>query len=538
MPSDNIYDYALPRIAEGIRKATGTVARTLGPKGSNIIIQSKLNPGMITTNDGATAIQAMHLSDPIENIGLDYAKEMADRSNNNSGDGSTTSLVLLNAILQEGIKSGVNTLEIKNSLDECLPIIEVAIHDQTKEITVEDVPAVARVAGENEALASTLGTIYRTIGRDGIIHLEGSGTYDTTFTLIEGVRFSGTGFLSSYMANKGKKAQYEKPAILVTKNKISKLDDINPLLAALVANETKTLVIFTDDMDSGVARLLIELQQNPIRKINILIIKAPVLWKQYIFEDFAKVTGATIIEDASGVTFKTLQLNHLGTCDTLICDKEETTVIGTADIVEHILELQEEADSGSIDAKLRLSWLTTKTAILKLGAKSETELSYLRLKAEDAIHSSRLALQSGIVAGGGVSLRNCANKMPDTVGGKILRAALSSPMYQIALNAGCEVRIDEIYNNGKIEWKIEESILIRTKGVINPISALRKVTVGLDAKNLEFVDMFEAGIVDATAIVLGAVRNSLGIASVLLTTNSVIILPPEKPQQPQFPWQN
>lgn len=509
---ETIHKDALPRLVNGIQHCADVVARTMGPKGSNVLIQHKLPPGHVLTNDGATIINAMNLADPIENMGLGFLKEAVERSNNNSGDGSTTTAVLLNAILQEGIKSGVNTLEIKESLDACLPIIEAAIHDQTKQITVEDIPSVAEIAGESRGLADILGRIYRIIGKAGIVHLEGSGTYETSFSTIEGVRFGGTGYLSPYLANQGKKAQYEKPAILVTKNKISKLDDINPLLSALITQETKTLVIFTDDMDSNVARLLIELQQNPTRKINILIIKAPVLWKQYVFEDFAKVTGATIIEDASGITLKTLQLNHLGTCDTLICDKEETTVIGIKDITDHVIELQEEADGGSTDAKLRLSWLTTKTAILKLGAKSETELSWLKLKCEDAIHSSRLALQSGIVAGGGVSLRNCADNLPHTIGGEILKVALRAPIEQIMVNAGAQPA-------GFTGFDAMEN------------------TKGFDARDGKIVDMFEAGIVDAAAIVLGAVRNSLGIASVLLTTNSVVTLPEEqKYQLPSNPF--
>lgn len=510
---ETIYKDALPRLANGVRHCADVVAKTMGPKGTNVLIQHKLSPGHVLTNDGATIINAMTLADPIENMGLGFLKEAVERSNNNSGDGSTTTAVLLNAILLEGLKSGVNTLEIKQSLDECLPIIESTLHDQTKQITVENIPAVAEVAGENKELAQILGQIYREIGKDGIVHLEGSGTFETTFDIINGVRFSGTGYLSPYLANQGKKAQYEKPAILVTKNKISKLDEINPLLSALIARGQKTLVIFTDDMDSNVARLLIELQKNPERALNILIIKAPVLWKQYVFEDFAAVTGATLVEDASGVTFKSLQLDHLGTCDTIICDKEETVVIGVAKMTDHVVDLQIEADEGSTDAKLRLSWLTTKTAILKLGAKSETELSYLKLKAEDAIHSSRLALQSGIVAGGGVSLRNCIKFLPDTIGGRILRHVLWAPIENICANSGAI--------NGHI-------IAMREADFLN---------AGYNAKTGEMVDMFEAGIVDAAAVVLGAVRNSLGIASTILTTSTVIMLPPERlQQQPQFPF--
>lgn len=517
---DNIHNDSLLKLAAGISKCAAIVNKTMGPKGSNVLIQHKLAPGHILTNDGATIINSMEFEDPIENMGLGFVKEAAQRSNQNSGDGSSTMTCVLDGIVKEGIKAEINSLEIKKSLDDCLPIIEKSIHEQTKQITVEDIPAVARIAGENEELAETLGTIYRTIGKEGIIHLEGSGSYDTSYTLIEGVRFGGTGYLSPYMAydeeakkagRKETKAIYQKPSILVTKNKISRLDDINPLLSALIAKEVKTLVIFTDDMDSNVARALIELQKSEKRAINILIIKAPVLWKGYVFEDFAKITGSTIIEDSAGISFKNLKLEHLGTCDTIVVDKDECTVIGIADISDHIEELKKE---NTTDANLRLSWLTTKTAILKLGAKSETELSYLRLKAEDAVHSSRLALQSGIVAGGGLALLNASLGLPETVGGKILTVALQEPMRQIMRNAGNKASWD----NG-------------TRPFIGFDVLIPERNKGFDANSGRVVDMFEAGIVDASAVVLGAIRNSLGIASTLLTTSSVITLPPPSQEE-------
>lgn len=505
---DNLYQDALPRLAEGIRKATNIVSKTMGPKGSNVTLQASLPPYNLTTNDGATIIKAIELADPIEAIGLSYLKEAADRSNNNSGDGSTTTAVLLNAILEGGIQNRINSLQLKNELDECLPMIESSIKDQTREITVEDIPSVARIAGEDEGIAQVLGEIYKSIGKEGIVHLEGSGTYETSFNLIQGVRFVDTGYLSPYMAynedeaKEGKKALYHKPAILVTKNKISNVSDIDPLLQALIAQGTKTLVIFTDDMDSNVARILIELQRNEKRSINILIIKAPILWKGYVFEDFAKITGATIIEDATGTRLgKYLQISYLGTCDTIIVDKEETTVIGIRDISQHIADLEL---SGLPDDKLRLSWLTTKTAILKLGAKSETELSWKKLKTEDSIFSSRAALRYGVVAGGGVCLSNAAMKMPNSIGGKILKSALLTPMSQILINAGITEMPSDDRETGL--W-------------------------GVDASSGIYGDMHEMGIVDASAVVLGAIRNSLGIASTILTTSSVITLPPKSTEE-------
>lgn len=505
---DNYLIDALPRLAEGVRKATSIVAQTMGPKGRNVEIESKLYPYHQITNDGATIIKSIVLSDPVEKIGLSHLQEAADRSNNNSGDGSTTTAVLLDSTLAEGIKTGINTMDIKNSLDACLPLIEQSIRDQTRGITVEDIPAVALVAGENSDLAAKLGEIYKIIGKDGIVHLENSGAYETTFDLIEGVRFVDTGFLSPYMAydeqaekagKKATKAIYNKPTILVTKNKISHLKDIDPILQALIARGDKTLVIFTDDMDSNVARALIELQKNEKRSINILIIKAPTLWKSYVFEDFAKITGATIIEDASGTSLgNKFRLDWLGSCETLVCDKEETTVIGIKDISDHVAELEAE---GSKDSKLRLSWLTTKTAILKLGAKSETELSWLRDKATDAIFSCRTALHHGIVPGGGVALLHSIDSMPTTVGGMILRQALMAPFNQIMNNAG-----------------------------LTKTSHLAK-NQGYDVRNGEVVDMFEAGIIDSTDIVLGAIRNALGIASTLLTISSCLVLPPPTPEE-------
>lgn len=504
---DNIQESALPLLAKGISKIASVVGSTMGPKGKNVLLEHKLLPFHRLTNDGATIIQSIELTDPIEKLGATFLKEAAERSNGNSGDGSSTTTVLLNAILEEGIKTGISTLEIKESLDACLPTIEASIHAQTREITVKDIPAVARIAGEDEELAQLLGEIYNTIGKEGIIHLEGSGTFESSYSLIEGVRFIDTGYLSPYMATDGKKAVYEKPKILVTKNKIAHLKDIDPILQALIAQGEKSLVIFTDDMDSSVARTLIELQKNPQRSINILIIKAPTLWKGYVFEDFAKITGATIIEDASGTALgNKFRLDWLGTCDTLIVDKEETTVIGIKDIADHTKELTEE---GSTDSKRRLSWLTTKTAILKLGAKSDTELSYRMLKAEDAIFSSRLALNCGVVAGGGSCLLMVSREMPDSVGGNILKSALERPFRQIMANAG--IIYGEVNFNG---------------------------IQGINASTGEAVDMFEAGIVDAASIVLNAVKNSLGIASTLLTTSSVILLPEEKqaPQASPFPF--
>lgn len=509
----NIYPNALQGISEGVKACSDIVGKTMGAKGTNVIIEKDEYPGSITTNDGATIIEHLAFSDPLHKRGHSFVKEVTDRSNKNAGDGSTTTVILLNAILEGGIKSGVNTLDIKESLDACLPLIEQSIDEQTKQITVDDVEPVARIAGESDELASILKGIYGAIGKDGIIHLEGSNTFDTSYATIDGVRFSGTGYLSPFMVHdedakkrgvKETKAVYENPLVLVTKAKITHQNDINPLLAKMNQAGKKDLVIFTDDMDSGVARMLVALHTSGV--MNILIIKAPVLWKQYVFEDFAKITGSTIIEDASGINFKNWTLNHLGTCGRIVVDKEETVVTGISDISDHIRELKEIAESGNDannDSARRLSWLQTKTAILKLGAKSESELSYKRLKCEDAISAVRHALHSGIVPGGGITLLNASHRMnADTVGAMILEKALKVPFYQILENAG---------------------IVPGSKGISG--------SQGVDVKTGEIVDMLEAGIVDSATVCKNAVRNAIGVASTILTATAFIGIPPKSSEQ-------
>lgn len=481
---------AIAGLMEGMFKATRAVRLTYGPRGLNAVVEHQFYPYSETANDAQTIIQAIHVTNPVEKIGLNYLKELCDRQDKTSGDGRKTSLIIAEEILTRGYESGLSGMELKRELDSLIPLIEQKIDDQKKTISEGDVEAVATIAGESAELGKLLGDIYKQIGKEGIIQPEGSGTYQTSYSIIEGVRFNGTGYLSPYMAHdevarkEGRKeteAIYESPTILVTKRKISHLNDINPLLETLTKQGKKDLVIFTDDMDSGVASTMVSAHKSGV--FNILIIKAPVLWKNYIFEDFARVTGATIVEDASGINFKNLELKHLGTCGKIIVDKDETTITGIADISDHLAELRKD---GSDDSKLRLSWLQTKTAILKLGANSESELSYKRLKCKDAINSSRLALKDGIVLGGGICLADVADQMPDTVAGGILQQALEAPLKQNCLNMGIEVPAEFSFGNG---------------------------------------------VVDASTVVKNAVRNAIGLASTVLTTGIVINFPPKSSEQ-------
>lgn len=478
---------AITEMVEGLKIAADAIRLSYGPCGLNAAIQHDLRPYKVIANDANTIVQALEVDDPIQNMGLSFAKELMEKSDKDSGDGRKSTLILATEILDQGLKSELKGLELKRELDALIPLIEAKINEQKRIIGVEEVGRVAAIAGESVTLGETLQSIYGKIGKDGIIIPESSGTFSTSFSFVEGVRFTDTGYLSPYMVHdevankesrKETKAIYENPTILVTKRKIGHLNDINPLLETLQRKGIKDLVIFTDDMDSGVASIMVKAHQDHV--LNILIIKAPVIWKQYVFEDFAKITGSTIIEDATGLNFKNLELKHLGTCGRIEVDKEDTIVTGIADIGEHIAELKAE---GSEDSLRRLAWLQTKTAILKLGANNESELSYLRLKCYDAINSSRLALKDGVVEGGGICLLDISYSMPDTIAGNILKKALKAPFIQNVANMGVE----------KATWGNE--------------------------------------IQDAASVVKSAVRNAISLASTILTTGLVITFPPKTPEQ-------
>lgn len=476
---------AILGMLQGIQVATDLIRPTYGAGGVNVIIESKLCPYHMVANDAWTILKDIHLKDPAQKIGLEFLKELCEKQDRLSGDARKTTIILAEEILKAGYESDVDKLQLKRELDALIPIIEAEIDAQTKQITVDEVENVATTAGENKEMGKLLQEIYQKIGKNGIIHPQGSGTYETSYKFIDGVRFDMTGFLSPFMVHdeqaikdkvKETKAIYENPLILVTKKKIMTDEDINPLLRELEMSGKKDLVIFTNDMDSGVASMLIGLHQS--KRFNILIIKAPTLWQDYIFEDFAKCTGATIIEDSTGKNFKNLRLSDLGTCDKIIVDEEETIIIGTKDISEHIANLQTKGDD---DSKLRISWLVNKTVILKLGANSETDLSYKRLKCHDAIRSSELALKYGIVEGGGNCLHIVSGKLPDNVAGQILRKALQAPQQQIILNSGDET--------------------------------------------------LAASVVDASMVVKMAVRNAIGIASTVLTATGIVYLPEKTSQE-------
>ncbi len=422
--ADNIYlgEDARTKLMAGVNKVCDAVKLTLGAAGANGIIERDISPGHEITNDGISLIEAIQLTDPIERIGANLVKENSSRSNRESGDGSTTAAVLLQAILKEGMLLKDRPMDIKRSLDECVPIILESIDKQKRAVTPAGVGAVATTSAEDETMGQLIQEIYEKIGSTGIIELETSSLPETFYEIIDAVRLRGAGFMGAYSTTEPGKAIYKDPKILICKDKITSVDQLDPLVRALSAAGTNELVIYAEDMDISVGnRLALTHLQGGFKT---LVIKAPTLWRDWIIEDFAKMTGATIVDAKEGKTFKNLTMADLGTCEKLVTTKDETRVFGIKDISDHVARVKE---VGTDEAKIRASWLQTKAAVLKLGANSESELSYKRLKADDARNAAYHALQDGVVAGGGIALFNASRVMPETIGGNILRRALEAP---------------------------------------------------------------------------------------------------------------
>lgn len=442
---------AVDKLIDGVQKGFDIIKGSYGSAGSNVTIRRDLYPYHESTNDGKKILEGIKLVDPYEMIGLNTLKEVADKCDKESGDGRKTAAILYSAILLEGQKSKEDSMEIKRSLEECIPRLKESLLTISKGITENEVGKIASIASENPKLGEIFQEIYQKIGSEGIIELDNSGIPETSYEITEGVKLLNCGFMYPYMAksDNGKKAEFKDPYILITKQKITSMAQLDPVMKALSEKGTNELVIFCDEIELQVSQQLAYLSEqgaetrNGLLIFKTLVIKAPVLWKDWLFEDFAKITGATIINPPEGTVLQKLRIDQLGRCTKLVTTKKETVVLGTKDVQEHIKNLLE---TNTDEGKIRAARLQTKTAILKLGANSESELSHLRGKALDARNSSYLAMQGGVVSGGGSALYVVSDSLPNTIGGKILKKALQYPLDIINENMGNKVKVVEFDN--------------------------------------------------------------------------------------------
>jgi chaperonin GroEL len=475
-------------LMRGITKSRDAVGATMGTGGSNALIEAIESPGHLATNDGATILQAIHFADPLEEMGKNILLEAVSRANRQSGDGSSTTTVLTASIIEEGRKLlGESPMELKRSLEACISLIEESIKSQTKQISIDEVGAVASISAEDPQIGATIQEIYSQIGKDGIIHWDISRTTEDSYSIGQGIIVEGAGYYSPYMCDADESGQntnrikLKNASILITKQKITSAGEFNDLFQSLFNKDIKDVVVFCDEIEPLIIPDLIK--TRAVRGFRTILVKMPTLWKDEWYEDLALATGATVVDPSAGLSNKQAKIDQLGTVDNITVTKDQTFIDGIKDLSAHIKELEEE---GTDQTLVRASRLNTKTARYFVGAGSDSALSYRRLKVEDAISASYQALHGGIVIGGGLALANIKT------GNSILDIALKAPYNQIVQNMG----------------------------------------VSFSEK-----DMVEQNVYDPANVVLNAVRNAISVAASVLTASTLVLLPREEVQLPNVPTQ-
>jgi chaperonin GroEL len=511
----------------GVNKLADTVKVTLGPKGRNVVLDKKFGSPIIT-NDGVTIAREIELEDSFENMGAQLVKEVATKTNDVAGDGTTTATLLAQATIREGLKNvaaGANPMVLKKGIEKALDTVVEEIKKASK--TIESKEAIRQVAS-NSASDETIGQLIsdamEKVGSDGVITVEEGKTMGIELEVVEGMQFD-RGYLSPYMVTDTEKmeAVMDDPYILITDKKISNIQEILPLLEQIVQQGGKLLIIAEDVEGEALATLVV----NKLRgTFNCIAVKAPGFGdrRKAMLDDIAILTGGTVISEELGLDLKTVELDQLGKARQIKVDKENTIIVeGSGDAkaikdrVQQIRTQIEDTQSEFDKEKLqeRLAKLSGGVAVIKVGAATETELKEKKYRIEDALAATRAAVEEGIVAGGGVSYINsipAVEKLVDLLSGdektgaNIIRRAIEEPIRQIALNAGLEGSI----------------IVERIKN--------EKPGVGFDAYKGEYTNMIDAGIIDPTKVVRSAIQNACSIAAMLLTTESVVAdLPEEEP---------
>lgn len=516
----------------GVNKLADTVKVTLGPKGRNVILDKKFGAPLIT-NDGVTIAKEIELEDKFENMGAQLVKEVATKTNDVAGDGTTTATVLAQAIIREGLKNvtaGSNPILLRKGIKKAVDVAVEELKHNSKEInTEEEIAQVGAISAGDEEVGKLIAEAMKTVGKDGVITIEESKSMVTELESVEGMQFD-RGFVSAYMVNDVEKmeAVLENPYILITDKKISNIQEILPLLEELVQHGGKLLIIAEDLEGEALSTLVV----NKLRgTFDVVAVKAPAFGdrRKAMLEDLAILTGGRFVSTELGFDLKDVQLEMLGRAQTVKVNKETTTIVGGVgskeDISHRINQIKMQMADSTSDfdrEKLaeRLAKLSGGVAVVKVGAATEVEMKERKLRIEDALNATKAAVQEGIVAGGGtafVSVIPAVDKLvasldgEEKLGAQIIRRALEEPLRQIAINAG-----------------LEGSVIIQN--VINSDSQ-----IGFDALNEDYVNMIEAGIVDPTKVSRSALQNASSIASVFLTTEAAIADLPGDNDMPGMP---
>ena len=512
-------------LERGVNKLADTVKVTLGPKGRNVILDKMYGVPLIT-NDGVTIAKEIELEDRFENMGAQLVKQVATKTNDVAGDGTTTATVLAQAIIREGLKNvtaGANPILIRKGIAKAVEVAVEELKNQSRIVeTDEAIAQVGAVSSGDDEIGQLIAEAMKVVGRDGVITVEESKTMKTELDTVEGMQFD-RGFVSAYMVTDVDKmeAVLNDPFILITDKKISNIQEILPLLEQLVKTGKKLLIIAEDVEGEALSTLVV----NKLRgTFDVVAVKAPGFGdrRKQMLEDIAILTGGTVISSEVGYELKEADLSMLGRASSIKVTKDSTTIVDGAgekanieNRINQIKHLAEETTSDFDREKLmeRLAKLSGGVAVVKVGAATEVEMKEKKLRIEDALNATKVAVEEGIVAGGGtalVSVIPAVEKLiseldgEEAIGAKIIRKALEEPLRQIAINAG-----------------LEGAVIVQ-----NVINA--DPEVGFDAYKEEYVNMIEAGIVDPTKVTRSALQNSSSIASVFLTTEAAVAEIPQK----------
>ncbi|MDP6388006.1 MAG: chaperonin GroEL [Candidatus Pacebacteria bacterium] len=510
----------------GVDKVADTVKVTLGPRGRNVVLDKSFGSPTIT-NDGVTIAKDISLKDKFENMGGEIAKEVASKTNDIAGDGTTTSVVLVQAIVSEGLKQtsmGLNAMAVRGGIEKASEQIVKALHFISKEIKSKDeIKQVASIAAESEKLGKIIADTINKVGEDGVVTVEESQSFGVESDIVKGLEFD-KGYISPYMITNTERmeAEYKDAPILLTDKKISSVKEILPLLEKLAQTGKKDLVIIADDVEGEALATFVV---NKLRgAFNILAIKAPGYGdrKKEILEDIAITVGGQVISEDMGVKLENAEVKILGKANKTISTKDNTIIVGgkgkKAAIEERVAQLRrqlEKSDSKFDKEKLeeRIGKLSGGIAVIRVGAATETEMKYLKLKIEDAVNATKAAIEEGIVPGGGTAFIKAIKKVSEQknlsreeeVGFNIVLKALETPLKQIAANAGKD-------DGSAIVEKVKSG----------------KNNTGYDAIKDEIVpDMLQAGIVDPVKVVRSEIQNAASAAGILLTTEAAVTDEPE-----------
>ena len=503
----------------GVNQLADTVRVTLGPKGRNVVLDKSFGAPLIT-NDGVTIAKEIELEDPFENMGAQLIKEVAAKTNDVAGDGTTTATVLAQAMVHEGMKNlaaGANPIILRKGMKKATDIAVEAIREMSSPITGKDqIARVAAISAADDEVGNMVADAMEKVSKDGVITIEESKTMKTELDLVEGMQFD-RGYVSAYMCTDMDKmeANLDDPYILITDKKISNIQEILPLLEQVVKMGARLLIIAEDVEGEALTTLIV----NKLRgTFNVVAVKAPGYGdrRKEMLRDIAILTGGTVISEEVGLDLKDATMDQLGRAKSVKVQKENTIIVDgcgdkdeiaarVAQIRKQIAETTSDFDREKLQE--RLAKLAGGVAVIRVGAATETEMKEAKLRMEDALNATRAAVEEGIVAGGGSAYIHAAEKVAAAVaelegdektGAKLVEKALEAPLFHIAANAGLEGSV--------IVNKVKES----------------PVGTGFDAYNEVYVDMIEAGILDPAKVTRSALQNATSVASTLLTTESVV----------------